>query len=119
MNRAQKKVATEALLRDAIAQIASSGIPLNVVNVVNVAKHASLTPSAIHHVYPHIATEIRKLKGPGPQRQVKATRASLKAAHVTIKGLRATVRQLEKDLAKLATINFMQREQIVRLQALS
>lgn len=103
MKSVRNKVATEAALRQAIQRLQTSGAS---VTISAVAREASKTPSTIHHVYPNIAEEIRKLGGVDARSKSEKLSSELLSAQATIRELQAEVRQLKLDFAKLASIKY-------------
>ena len=77
------------------------------VNISRVAREAGVSTSLIHNYYPDIADEIRRIANNGPRRSQATLRDKLNDANKKNKTLRDEIRQLQRRISQLATLNEM------------
>jgi len=86
-------------------------------SIAAVASEAGVTPSLIHNTYSDIAEEIRAQIGKATRQQRDAKATELTEVRATLRALREELRLVQRDFAKLASINETLREEIAVLQA--
>lgn len=107
---------TKQELQYAILRIKNKGIKLT---ISEVAREAGVVPSLIHNTYPDIAEAIRAQIGKSTRKQRDATLAELAKARQVNKDLRGLLSKAETELAKLASINEMLRDEVTQLKAVA
>ncbi|MCA8323787.1 TetR family transcriptional regulator [Burkholderia cepacia] len=70
-----------------------------------VAREAGVTPALIHNHYPSIAEDIRTKIGSSSRQQRDTARAALKDERSKASDLRNRIKELEEQVARLASIN--------------
>lgn len=107
--RSRDKNATLQRLQAAMVEVKNSGRKLS---IKAVAEAAGVDPSLIHHVYPHLAEEVRTQAGKSTRSQRDEKHQALVSARQTIQEQRAEIAELKADLAKLASINLELQDRI-------
>ncbi|KGS96668.1 tetR family transcriptional regulator-like protein [Burkholderia pseudomallei MSHR7498] len=86
-------------------------------SIAAVAGEAGVSPSLIHNTYPDVAERIRAELGRATRQQRDVKAAELADARAALKELREQLRIAQGDIAKLASINETQRDEIAFLRA--
>lgn len=116
MTHARDKSATKSAIEKAILKVQNLRLPMS---ISAVAREVGIKPSTIHKVYPDCAEQIRALMGRSTREQRNKKHEALTAAKATIRELREQVEVLERDCAKLASINYAQKQELARLEAMA
>ncbi|WP_083417782.1 TetR family transcriptional regulator [Burkholderia contaminans] len=108
MTQQRKSAASrEKDLRSAIARIERGRTKTGAtkLSVSAVAREAGVTPALIHNHYPSIAEEIRTKVGASSRQQRDTARVALKEERAKGTDLRTRIKDLEEQVARLASIN--------------
>jgi len=77
----------------------------NKISIAAVAKEAGVSNATIHNRHPDIADKIRVKQGKEARKRLNDKNEALKKAKENVGALREEVKELKKDLVKLASIN--------------
>lgn len=112
--RARDREATVGRLQMEILRL--QGTPQKL-TIKAVAEGAGVHPSLVHHTYPDIAEQIRALAGRSTRRRSDEKTSQLEASLEAAKLLRAQLKSMSMDLAKLASENLTLRLEVQELKA--
>ncbi|MFL9882888.1 TetR family transcriptional regulator [Paraburkholderia agricolaris] len=112
--RRRDKGKTKTELQLAILRVKNKRLKMS---IAAVAAEAGVNPSLIHNTYPDLAEEIRAQMGRTTRQQRDDKAAKLADARAALKELREQLRTAQGDIATLASINEMLRDEVSTLRA--
>lgn len=112
--KSRDKEKTRAELLMAIQRVQNKRLNLS---IVAVAAEAQVDPSLVHHTYPDIAEQIRKLTGKATRQQRDLKHKELQELKQAHRELEAQAKALRADINRLASLNLTLEQQVVELRA--
>lgn len=110
--RDKDKTRAELLL--AIQRVQNKGITLS---ISAVAAEVEVDPSLVHHTYPDIAEQIRKLTGRAARQQRDSKQKQLTELKQAYRELEAEAKGLRDDVNRLSSINLTLEQELIELRA--